>query len=107
MGKDLSYKYDTSTGAVVTIQWSALGSVANRKQSWGGSINDWNVRRVGEFTYLIPAHITVEKIDKALKNALLPSDRAVVTYPFGETGSGSSLMRIRLYGKAAKDALKP
>ena len=100
----LSYEHDTSTGSVVSIQWSALGDAAKRKQRFGGSINSWGAKRVGDFVYLIPRNVTVQKIHDALTEALLPSDRAVVTYPHGSDRKGSSAMQIRLYGKAAKDA---
>jgi hypothetical protein len=103
---NLFYEYASSTGSVLSIQWSDLGDVARRKQSFGGSMNAWEATRVGDFIYLIPAGVTVQKIDTALTEALLPSDRAVLTYPHGSDENGHSAMRIRLYGKAASDAAK-
>jgi hypothetical protein len=100
----LSYEYDSSTGAVVTVQWSGLGDTAARKRTFGGQISHWKARRIGEFTYLVPPQVTIEDIDGALVAALLESDRAVLTYPHGKSAAGASAMRVRLYGKAAGDA---
>ncbi len=100
----ISFQYDSSTGSVVSIQWSGLGDPASRKRVFGGQISHWRARRVGDFTYLVPSGVTIEEIDEALTSALLESDRAVVTYPHGKTSGGASAMRVRLYGKAATDA---
>ena len=100
---ELSYKYFRSTGSVVSVQWCDLGDAALRKQTFGGYINAWKAKRVGEFVYLIPAGVTVRKISNALNASLAAHDRAVLTYPHGSKADGSSAMSIRLYGKAAAD----
>ena len=103
---NLLYEYASSTGSVLSIQWSDLGDVVKRKQIFGGLMNAWEAKRVGDFIYLIPPGVTVLKMDAALTEALLPSDRAVLTYPHGTDDNGHSAMRIRLYGKAASDVGK-
>lgn len=91
----------TTTHRVLTISWSGLGDTVQRQQRWGGKINNWNVDVLqGGALYLIPNTINVSDIHDALVESLLPSDRAVLTYPYGETDSGASAMRVRMYGSA-------
>ncbi len=103
MAKKIDDAYDTSTGSVITLEWSKMGDVAARQRRFGGYINSWGAERIGEHVYLIPESVTVEKIHTALTESLKPSDRAVVAYPHGKTRQGSSAMRVRLYGKAVGD----
>ena len=55
--------------------------------------------------YIIPKRITIDEIAEALESVLLPSDAAVLAYPYGSTSSGASAMRIRLFGTDAQTIL--
>ncbi len=95
--KLLKHDYDGTTDKLLTIHWSGRGDVAKRTQVWGGKIGSWGVTKLAPALYRIPQNITLETIEGALNDVLLPSDRAVLTYPHGNLKTGASAMRVRLY----------
>ncbi|MDG1478819.1 MAG: hypothetical protein P8R54_04475 [Myxococcota bacterium] len=97
--------YTTTTDRILSIRWSGRGKVARRRSAWGGQINAWGTQRLSTDTYIIPKRITIEEIADALESVLLPSDAAVLAYPYGSTASGASAMRLRLFGSDAQTDL--
>lgn len=100
----LDYRTFAWTGSMLSIEWSELGNVTDRKQRFGGAISHWGASRIGEWLYVVPASVTIESVDEALRNALGVADRAVLSYPHGSTERGASAMRLRFYGRAAGEA---
>jgi len=97
--------YTTTTDRILSIRWSGRGKVARRRSAWGGQIHAWGTQRLTTDTYIIPKRITIEEIADALESVLLPSDSAILSYPYGSTRSGASAMRIRLFGADAQTSL--
>ncbi len=97
--------YTKTTDRILSIRWSGRGNVARRRSAWGGQIHAWSTQRLSTDTYIIPKRITVEEIAEALDSVLLPSDAAVLAYPFGRTPSGASAMRVRTFGSDADTPL--
>ena len=75
------------------------------RSAWGGQISSWGTQRLSTDTYIIPKRITIEEIADALDAVLLPSDAALLAYPYGSTRTGASAMRIRLFGADAQTRL--
>ena len=96
------YRRRTATHRVVTIHWSNMGKVNQRKRKWGGKINSWGMRRIDDALYIIPNDVQITTIHEALMEVLAPSDRAAFMYPYGSLKSDASAMHVRLYGKAAR-----
>lgn len=103
MSKTKSKKLKT-TGTIISVEWSEMGAAAKRKQKFGGHISSWSASKVGDTLYIVPRSVKLEDIDADLLDTLLPSDRAVVMYPYGKNNAGASAMHVRLYGKATADA---
>ena len=97
--------YNTTTDRILSIRWSGRGKVGRRRSAWGGQIHAWGTQRLSTDTYIIPKRITIEEIADALASVLLPSDSAILAYPYGSTQSGASAMRIRLFGSDAQTDL--
>ena len=97
--------YTTTTDRILSIRWSGRGKVARRRSAWGGRIHAWGIQRLATDTYIIPKRITIEEIAEALDSVLLPSDAAILAYPYGSTRAGASAMRIRLFGAESQTSL--
>ena len=98
------YVYREPTGdRVLHIQWSGRGHASKRQMRWGGKSGSWKMTKIGEGLYVIPRAVTLDTIHDALMAVLLPSDRATLTYPYGNNKEGHSVMRIRLYGQTATE----
>ncbi len=93
--------YETTTDRILTIRWSARGKVARRQSAWGGQMHAWSARRLSSNVYIVPKRVTIDEIADALGRVLLPSDAAVLAYPYGQTRQGASAMRVRLFGSDA------
>lgn len=94
--------YETTTDRILTIRWSGRGKVARRQSAWGGQMHAWSAKRLSSNVYIVPKRITIDEIADALGNVLLPSDAAVLAYPYGRTRQGASAMRVRLFGSDAE-----
>ena len=92
--------FQTTTDRVLVINWSGLGNATQRKQAFGGHINGKGFEKIDDGVYFVPRNINLDVLDEILRDVILPSDRAILTYPHGKTSSGSSAMRIRIYGKS-------
>ena len=92
----------TTTERILTIRWSGRGHVTRRRSAWGGQMHAWNTTRLAADVYIIPKVVTLDEITDALNRVLLPSDSALLAYPYGKTRSGASAMRIRLFGVDAR-----
>jgi|GEM_PF-3941137 len=89
-------KHPATTHRMLTIHWSRMGNVAERRSKWGGLINAWGHEHFGD-VYRIPNSVAIYKIDAALQEALLPSDSAVLVYVYGKNKRGSSALRMVTY----------
>jgi hypothetical protein len=89
----------TTTNRLLVIDWSNRADSTNRRNRWGGKINSWNVEKLNDNVYLIPNSVKISDIQTALEKVIRPSDQAVLSYPYGETSSGSSAMRVHIFGK--------
>lgn len=92
-----------TTSRLLVMQWSNIGNSTSRKQSFGGRINSLGVNRVARDIYLIPNSVNITAIHDILMESLNPSDRAVMSYPYGNMNSGASAMFVRRYGRAVTD----
>ncbi len=94
--------YEITTDRILTIRWSGRGKVVRRQSAWGGQMHAWSARRLSSNVYIVPKRVTIDEIADALGRVLLPSDAAVLAYPYGHTPQGSSAMRVRLFGSDAE-----
>ena len=94
--------YQTTTDRILSIRWSGRGKVARRQSAWGGQMHAWGAQRLNSNVYIVPKRITIAEIADALGRVLLPSDAAVLAYPYGQTPQGASAMRVRLFGADAE-----
>ncbi len=90
--------YHVTTDRILSIRWSRRGNVGRRTSAWGGQMHAWGAERLSSDVYIIPKRVTIDEIADALGRVLLPSDAAVLAYPYGRTERGASAMRVRLFG---------
>jgi len=85
----------TSTGAIVTINWSRRGNWAERKTRWGTrAARRWKCRKLDENTWDVPRSVPASTIEESFQEIAVASDRAIVIFPHGQNREGAASMSV-------------